>query len=112
MFLPVAFCGIFHTRGTFKDSHFGAGLCTEPVSQAEPQLYSFRERTGGKVVQFGRLEMLNFFFSTRKLYLDIQMQSRSSVIRLLLFVGASGFYFFSLASLLCCYYSYAIGFMT
>lgn len=56
--------------------------------------------------------MLNFFFSTRKLYLDIQMQSRSSIIRLLLFVEASGFYFFSLASLLCYYYSYAIGFMT
>lgn len=55
----------------------------------------FIQGENGKVVQFRRLEMLNFFFSTRKLYLDIQMQSSSNIIRLLLFVEASGFYFFS-----------------
>lgn len=43
--------------------------------QAEPQLYSPRE-----------------------LHLNIQMQSRSNVLRLLLFMEASGFYFFSLVS--------------
>lgn len=104
-------CGIIQMCClTFIDNDYCAGCCAEQV-YASWTPASFIYGGNGKVVKFRRLEMLNFLFSIRKLHLSIQIQSRSSIIKPLLFKEASDFYFFSLASALCCYSSHVIGFM-
>lgn len=85
-------CGIIQMCClTFIDNNYCAGYCAEQV-YARWTPASFIYGGNGKVVKFReRLEMLNFLFSIRKLHFSIQIQSRSSIIKPLLFKEASDF---------------------